>query len=103
LHIYSQRFIIKSMQLVGAKNGFIIRPFIGRSLKSGFFGSIISWFLLAGFLYAGYTYEPNIITYFSEIELGIIAGILLVIGLLFTLISSYFVTKKYLKLNIEQL
>ena len=103
LHIYSQRFIIKSMQLVGARNGFIIRPFIGRSLKSGFYGSIISWILLAGFLYAGYTYEPTILNYFTDIELAIIAGILLLIGLLFTLISSFFVTRKYLKLNIEQL
>src|SRR5205823_9738959 len=51
LSMYSRRFLIKSMQLVGATRGFIRRPFLNRSMMYGFYAGIIACLFLSGLLY----------------------------------------------------
>lgn len=103
LQIYSRRFLIKSMQLVGATKWFITRPFIYSSMGYGFYGAVLSWIFLGGMMYGAYSYDPQLEKYYTLEELAILASFLLVLGIVFTCISSFFVTRRYLKLNIEQL
>ncbi|TNE79444.1 MAG: FtsX-like permease family protein [Bacteroidetes bacterium] len=103
LDLYSKRFIIRSMQLVGARRWFIIRPFIGKSIMHGIYGFVISGLILSGVLYLLSTYIPDPQSLVSYVELGIIAGIILGAGILLTFVCSWFATRKYLRLKLEEL
>lgn len=102
LTMYSKRFLIKSMQLVGATQGFIRRPFILRALSMGIFGSILATALLITFLTFLDAKIPskNIGDIFIY---TIIFAILIVIGIFITWLSSYYSVKKYLKMKLDEL
>jgi cell division transport system permease protein len=103
LSIYSKRFIIKTMQLVGATRRFIRRPFLWRGVQMGVLGALIAYGLLAATLMATQRNLPEL-EVFSDIQmLGIIAGALLVLGLVITWISSFFAVKRYLNLKTDEL
>lgn len=103
LSVYSKRFIIKTMQMVGATKGFIRRPFIWRSIKLGIVGSALAIAGVAAVLY--YLNES-----FLELNLlddplllsGLFAGILLV-GILITWFSTFFATQRFLNLRTDEL
>lgn len=103
LGLFSQRFSIKTMQLVGATDGFIMRPFIKKSMVHGFYGTIISLLLLSTVLYGFYIYQTELITFLTWNEYAMIGGALIVFSFLLTLISSTFVTRKYLRMQVDQL
>ena len=67
LAIYSKRFLIKTMQLVGATGGFIKRPFILRSILNGFLSGVISLLLLLGVIYS----VQNNIPEFIELQIKV--------------------------------
>ena len=103
LSIYSNRMIIKTMQLVGATKKFIRKPFINTHIYLG----IISSFIAISFLSFSLLYiEKNVIelNLISEIEiiLGLFTSILL-FSIVITSICTYFATQRFLKLKIEQL
>lgn len=103
LGLFSQRFSIRTMQLVGATDGFIMRPFIARSITHGLYGTLIALFLLGAVLYGFYAYQPELVTYLTATEYGIIGAALAAFALLLTLVSSTFVTRKYLRMQVDRL
>lgn len=103
LAIYSRRFLIKTMQLVGATKGFIRRPFIWRSLRHGIYGALVAGGLLA--LVISYLYRtlPGFAELQSPLELSILGLGILLAGLLISLSCTLFALRKYLKLKTDQL
>ena len=103
LALFSQRFLIRSMQLVGATNGFIRRPFLIRSAMHGILAGLIASLLL--FLLSEYAYEridDLILLKDQDLMLVLFAGLLFV-GLVLGLASTWRSVNKYLKLTLDEL
>lgn len=103
LDLYSSRFLIRSMQLVGATKWFIVKPFILKSIKGGIWGVILALMLLSGLAYFFYLLIPDLVNYYHWLDLIIVLGVLLSGGILLTAICSYFATSKYLRMKLEEL
>jgi cell division transport system permease protein len=101
--LFSQRFLIRSMQLVGAKQSFIQWPFIKRATLYGILASILATLAL----YASILYTEQQIKELSVLfninQFIILAGALTVLGMLISVISSFFATRKYLTLSLDEL
>ncbi len=103
LNMFARRFIIKSMQYVGASDWFIIRPFLGMYLVYSIISTGIALSLLGGIVYlTEKELQSNNWQLFLP-KYGILSGILLILAVVIILISVLFSTKRYLKLKIEQL
>jgi cell division transport system permease protein len=103
LSIYSKRFIINTMQLVGATRSFIRKPFLIKSVLNGFIGSLISMSLLAGLLYLSSEELENIIS-FTDINLMALLGAsILLISIVINWISTFFAVNKYLNIKTDKL
>ncbi len=103
LAIYSKRFLIKSMQLVGATQGFIRKPFVLKGIAHGIYGSIIAMILLSGVWYYLDDTFPEIFS-LSNIELlGIIFISLVAIGVVISWMSTSLAVRKYLRIKTEHL
>ena len=103
LSIYSQRFLIKSMQMVGATKGFIRRPFLGYGILHGLLGAVIAIVLLIVVLYFGQQQIPELILLQNYFEFAIIFLGVIVIGILISGLSTYFAVTKYLRLRMNDL
>jgi cell division transport system permease protein len=104
LAIFSQRFLIKSMQLVGATYGFIQRPFIWRGLKYGFVASLLALTLLAAVFYF-FRDDLNLITKVlaeNHHYLWVIGGVFSV-GLLVSWLSTLFAVRRFIVLKQDKL
>ncbi|KAB1156726.1 cell division protein FtsX [Flavobacterium luteum] len=103
LSIYANRFIIKTMQMVGATKSFIRKPFIMRSIKLGLIGSFLAVLALIGVLIYLDTSFPNLEILEEPLFIGaVLLGVLLV-GILITWLSTYFATQRYLNLRTDDL
>lgn len=103
LSIYSKRLLIKSMLLVGATSGFIQKPFLKKSIIQGIISALIAdALLMISMIYAQKKMPELISSHDMHILFILFAGIL-VFGILFTWISSYFAIRKFLKMNTEQI
>ncbi|MCF8227139.1 MAG: permease-like cell division protein FtsX [Bacteroidales bacterium] len=103
LSIYSKRFIINTMQLVGATRGFIRRPFLYKSVANGLIGSLIAMGLISVLIYFTYEELDGIIT-FRDVEMMSLLGIsLLVISIVINWISTFFAVNKYLNIKTDNL
>jgi len=103
LSLYSDRFLINTMKLVGATSWFIRRPYIGSSMLNGFAASLISILMLSGVVYFVH-YEfgmPGSII--QPLTACIVGGIVIVLGLTLTAISSFFSVGRYLRMNINDM
>ena len=103
LSIYSKRFNIKTMQMVGATKGFIRKPFIWRGIKLGMIGAIIALIGLAFVIYYIDKYVPSIELIEDYITLGYLIGGVLVSAFFITWISTFFATQRFLNLQTEEL
>jgi len=103
LTIYSKRFLLKTMQLVGATSTFIRRPYLINSLLLGLIATILSTGLLALAGYAGAAYFPGLVELFSPEVLLNVGVVLLGIGLIVPGVSTAFSIRKYLKLRTNEL
>ncbi len=103
LSLYSQRFLIKSMQLVGATSWFIKKPYLGKSLLQGLLSTIISVGLLFGVLQIGDAQLPELKDLRNEQFTLLIAAGMLLIGLVISLMSTWFAISKYLRNKIDDL
>ncbi len=103
LAIYSKRFIIKTMQLVGATRLFIQKPFLLRSIRFGIIGSIVSGGLLTGLLYFGDQQVPELNLLSQQVELIAVGGGLMLIGIFISWICTWFAVRKYLNLKTDEL
>jgi cell division transport system permease protein len=103
LAIYSQRFIIKSMQLVGATKNFIRRPFILVAMLHGLIASFIAVIILLGLLYYAQKEIPEIVILRNYAEFGIVLLFLVGVGIFITALSTTFAVNRYLRLKIYDL
>ncbi len=103
LSIYSQRFLIKSMQLVGATKNFIRGPFIGYGVLHGFLGALIAIILLLATLYLAQQQIPELVILRSWSEFALVFAGVLAIGIMISFFSTYFAVSKYLRSKIYDL
>lgn len=103
LSVYSRRFLIHTMKLVGASWGFIRRPFMKQGLLVGIIAALMAITVLGGAIYALYYYEPGILTIITWRELVITALAVLVFGLVITLTCSYISVNRFLRMPAGEL
>lgn len=103
LSIYSRRFIIRSMQLVGATHGFIRKPFIMQGVLYGIYGSAIALGLLAGILFYTTGKIPELHALQDTVMLVLVSIAILVIGILLSVVSTYFAVGKFIRSNLDNL
>ena len=103
LSVYSKRFNIKTMQMVGATKGFIRKPFIIQGIKLGMVGSIIALSGLAGVIYYTNIHIPALQLLSDYVLLSELFGGVLVVAFLITWISTYLATQRFLNLQTDEL
>lgn len=102
LKIFSKRFIIKTMQLVGARRRFILKPFILEAVLLGLVGSILGLLALFGVWYY-FTQEIGEAFIPSDVQYLWLILLVLGVGIFITVISTIFATWRFLKTNIDNL
>ena len=103
LSIYSKRFLVRSMQLVGATPAYIRRPFIRSGITQGFFGALLADLLLALLLYGLNQRLPELaLVQDYKIVVGILVGIIC-LGILLGGLSTRLALRKYLHADIDRL
>ena len=103
LSIHSNRFIIKTMQMVGATKSFIRKPFIWRSIKLGMIGSALAVLALIGTLIYLNTSFPNLGILDDQLMIASVLLGVVAVGILITWISTYFATQRFLNLRTDDL
>ncbi len=103
LSVYSKRFTIKTMQMVGATKQFIRKPFIWRSVRLGIAGAILALVELAAVIYYFNTHFPEFSLIEDRIELAILFGTIFFIGIFITWFSTFFATQRFLNLRTDEL
>ena len=103
LSIHSNRFIIKTMQMVGATKSFIRKPFVWRSIKLGLMGSGLAILALVGVLIYLEMNYPGLGILKDQLMTGLVLLAVLVTGVLITWISTYFATQRFLNLRTDDL
>ncbi len=103
LALYSKRFIIKTMQLVGATPGFIRRPFVWRGILNGVYGAMIAISLLMGLLYYLQKKLPELFAIQDVEMLASLFGMVLLLGIIITWISTSLAVRKYLRMTTDKL
>lgn len=103
LAVYSKRFIIKTMQMVGATKRFIRKPFIWKSIQLGMLGAFIALIGIAVvFYYINKTF-PEIGLLSNPVLVSGLFIVIFLLGILITWISTYFATQRFLNLKTDQL
>ncbi|WP_417800070.1 cell division protein FtsX [Tenacibaculum sp.] len=103
LSIYSKRFNIKTMQMVGATKSFIRKPFIWQSIKLGLLGAFIAISGLGILIYYVDKYIPTLELLTDYIALGYVAGGVILVAFFITWISTFFATQRFLNLQTNDL
>ena len=99
LSVYSRRFSIHTMKLVGASWGFIRRPFLKRSVALGLLSAFIALVVLGIGMYALTKYEPDITTIIDWKVMVITGCIVVVFGVVITLICTFLSVNKFLNMK----
>jgi len=103
LAMFSNRFLIKTMQMVGATKSFIRKPFVMRSIKLGMIGAVLAVLALIGVLIYVETSFPNLGILEDKAMIGLVLLGVLGIGVLITWLSTYFATQRFLNLRTDDL
>jgi len=103
LSVYSKRFTIKTMQMVGATKRFIRLPFILRSLRFGVIGAFLAIIAMGGVVYYCDKSFPDLKLLSDKILLGGLFGFVLLMGLFISWVSTYFATQRFLNLKTDEL
>lgn len=103
LALFSQRFLIRSMQLVGATSNFIRRPFLTRSVLYGFIAGAISSLLLFGILYYANMKIEDLSQLQDSQSLTILFTALVVLGMMVGYFSTFHAVRKYLNMSLDEL
>ena len=103
LAIYSKRFLIHTMKLVGASWGFIRRPFLKGNIWSGVLAAFIADTILMGAAYWLVSYEPELIRVITPEVLLLVSGAVLVFGVVITFLCAYLSINKYLRMKASTL
>ncbi|WP_167614442.1 cell division protein FtsX [Maribellus sediminis] len=103
LLIYSQRFIINTMQMVGASKSYIRKPFLKRSLWLGGIGGVLANLILLSGIYF---YQTELFGNINTTELQIVAVVVITVftlGFVISLLSTWLVLNKFLRLKFDEL
>ncbi|MGO2357410.1 cell division protein FtsX [Mesonia sp.] len=103
LSVYSKRFTIKTMQMVGATKGFIRRPFIWKSVKLGIIGAVVALIGMAAVLYYIDKGFPELELLKDEMILGALFIGVLLLGIIISWLSTFFATQRFLNLKTDEL
>ena len=103
LSIYSNRFIIKTMQIVGATKAFIRKPFVMRSIKLGMIGAGLAIIALIGVLIYIETNFPDLGILENKLIVALVLLLVFGAGVLITWIGTYFATQRFLNLRTDDL
>lgn len=103
LSIYSKRFTIKTMQMVGATKSFIRRPFIWASIRLGLIGAFLASGIIVGFCYKVDRKLPALAMLEDLEVLGMVVGGVFVVAFVITALSSFLATQRFLRLKTDQL
>ena len=103
LSIHSNRFIIKTMQMVGATKSFIRKPFVMRSIKLGMIGAVLAVLALIGVLLYVDSNFPSLGILDDKASIGLILLAVLGVGILITWLSTYSATQRFLNLRTDDL
>lgn len=103
LSIYSNRFIIKTMQMVGATKAFIQKPFIIRNISLGLLGGLLAVISLLIVLFSIDNNYPNLNVFSDILQITLVLLSVLFTGVLITLISTFFATRRFLNLRTDDL
>jgi len=103
LMVYSKRFLIRTMQLVGATNSFIRRPFIGQSVAQGVIGGLVANLLLAGIIYLSARELSGVIGFDNIMVVVTLFVIVFAIGIIITLLSTLVAVNRYLSVRAADL
>ncbi|WP_339735504.1 ABC transporter permease [uncultured Sunxiuqinia sp.] len=101
--IYSQRFIIHTMKLVGATRSFIRRPFILKNIGYGILGALLANLSILGLIFS---YRQDFEGIFDPQQvgtIGLVFGIVFIFGVLISWLSTYFSVNKYLRIRYDEL
>jgi len=103
LSVYSKRFTIKTMQMVGATKSFIRRPFVWKSIKLGILGAVVALIGLGFVVYYVDKMFPELALRQSLVLIGGLFLAVFLLGIIITWISTYFATQRFLNLKTDQL
>lgn len=102
LSVYSKRFVVRSMQLVGATEGFIMKPFLKTFMKQGLWAAIIALICVTATLFSVRQYLPDADLFHNNVYIVKIYLSIICISLLITMSSTFFSMKKYLNADIDK-
>jgi len=103
LALHSQRFLIRTMQLVGATDGFIKKPYLIRSVVQGLVASTIALALISLFQQIAVQQIPGLALVQNYTHFVLLAGMVLIIGALLGFASTYHAISRYLKMDLDEL
>ena len=103
ISVYSQRFTINTMQMVGASNSFIRKPFLRKSLLMGFYGSVVANMIIFIGIYLYRIELQSLITSEVIYPTGIVFTSVFVLGLLFSYLSTFFAVNKFLMMKFDEM
>ena len=103
LTIFSKRFIINTMKLVGASWNFIRRPFLANGFTLGIISAVLADALIIGGLYWLHNFEPQIHAVIDLKVIAIVSASVFLFGLIITFLCTYFSLNKYLKMSSNEL
>ena len=103
LSVYSHRFTIKTMQMVGATKSFIRKPFIWTSIKLGLIGSDLAILALLALVFYVDKEFPSLGIANDYLSIGIVVAGVFLVGIIITSISTYFATQRFLNLKTDDL
>jgi cell division transport system permease protein len=103
LNLYSDRFIIKNMELVGASWGFISRPYIRRGVVNGLLSALIAVGILAIIWFFVQKQAPELNLLLKNYVFWAYIGGLVLLGVLISWVSTFYVVNKYLKMRLDEL
>lgn len=103
LTVYSKRFLIKTMQLVGATQAFIRRPFMWKGVRDGLVASVVALLMIFGVIHMAQSQLPDLTEMNDVNTYFILTGTVLILGIAISLFSTYFAMRRYLRLRSDDL
>ncbi len=103
LAMYSNRFIIKTMQMVGATRGFIAKPITVRAVINGLLAGVVAIVILFGVIWLAEQFVPYLNSLRDNKNLILISVAVILLGILISVVSTYRSVVKYLKMTLDDL
>ena len=99
LVVYSKRYLINTMKLVGATKWYIMRPFLGSAIKQGFISGLLASALMAGVVYGAESHAIEGIQMLAVEDVAVIVGVIVVLGVAVTVLFSAFAVNKFVNMR----